>query len=747
MKGGAVKLLFFLVLIWGCFIGCTTGETRRVLIIHSYEESYAGYPKFNQLIEDAFQKRGVHAELKILYLDCESYIETQELERMNYLLDSIADWRPEAIIVNEDQATYSLLKCENPLVRQIPVIFGGVNYPNWNLLKQYPNVTGFHDKIDFKANIEMAKKIFSDTINLFSLFDFTYLDKKIRVDLQMQLKDEKIVGVRQLTSDELAQYKQKGYTLFTTISVRNSNLEGSGGLIWFLSKYIKGRCYLQVKRDFTTVNISNIASSPSLTAINEAFGFGEKLLGGYFTPLSIQVEEEVEVATKILRGEQPSDIPVKESLKKHLVDWKVMEQLNISVDNIPSQYTIVNIPFRVQYQTLWITILIISGLLLSTLIAWLTFLYRREQKRKKKALYALADEKETLALAIEGSDTYVWRYEEGKYIFENAFWQSLGVKEQTLTIDNLAQFIHPDHRKLFITNWKKLPDAHKEITQVQCDFNGKGYQWWEFRYTANRLGTGKCRTAGLLLNIQAFKKREQELEETRRLAEKAELKESFLANMSHEIRTPLNAIVGFSTLLVSDEDMQQEEKQECVQAINHNNELLLNLINDILELSRLKSGGMSFTYEKCQVDNIVNNVYSTHQMLVPPQLQFVKEVNSNIIIEINVDKNRLIQILTNFINNACKFTKEGSIRIGYYYFPEKEEVEIYVEDTGIGIAPTEKEIIFSRFYKHDEFSQGTGLGLSICQSIVEKLNGRIELWSEQGKGSRFTVVLPCKVIL
>lgn len=259
-------------------------------------------------------------------------------------------------------------------------------------------------------------------------------------------------------------------------------------------------------------------------------------------------------------------------------------------------------------------------------------------------------------------------------------------------------------------------------------------------------GNGKSRTAGLLLNIQAFKEREQELEEARELAEKAELKESFLATMSHEIRTPLNAIVGFSTLLTSDEEIGEEEKQDYIKTIKHNNELLLKLINDILELSRIRSGYMAFVFETFRIDTLIDNIYNTHQMLVPSYLQLLKEEDKDVVIELNADKGRLNQVITNFLNNAYKFTKKGYIKLGYHYLPETEEVEIFVEDTGQGISPAEQKIIFSRFYKHDEFTQGTGLGLSICQGIIEKLNGRIEVWSEPGKGSRFTVILPCKVV-
>ena len=135
----------------------------------------------------------------------------------------------------------------------------------------------------------------------------------------------------------------------------------------------------------------------------------------------------------------------------------------------------------------------------------------------------------------------------------------------------------------------------------------------------------------------------------------------------------------------------------------------------------------------------------THQMLIPEQLEFIKELDA-VQVEVMVDKGRLTQVITNFLNNASKFTKVGHIKLGYRYLSDEDKVTIYVEDTGRGIPREEQRMIFSRFYKQNEFSQGAGLGISICQVIIEKLGGKIELKSEVGKGSRFTVILPCRVV-
>ena len=746
MKYTFLSIYAWLFLLLFVLNSCSDREERRILIVHSYEESYVGYPDFNRLIDKEFRRNGVNADIRIVYLDCEAFQEEPELKYMYHLLDSVSDdWKPEIILVNDDQAAYSLFKCCHPLVKEIPVVFGGVNYPNWELLKEYPNVTGFHDRMDLMKNIRLGAKLFGEDVELFTVLDSTYIDRQIRADIENQLKDEKVtcmVGYSGTPREKRLHYPHKeGYTRFSSLSVRIGQKQETANFIWTLSKYSTGMCYLQMKRDYTSVNIGNICASPSLTAINEAFGYNEKLLGGYITTFPILAEEEVSAVIRILHGEKPSDIPVRESRKKYVVDWNVMQQRGISKESIPAECTIINIPFREEYPVAWGIGVVLIIILLSTLFVWLFFLYRREQGRKRRALYELESEKETLALAIEGSDTFAWKLENDHFVFEKEFWISQKMSAKSLGFEELLSFMHPDHWDEVRGYWKNISKAGKVVSQVRCDFNEKGYQWWEFRYKTILLPGGGYKAAGLLLNIQAIKDREQELEEARLLAEKAELKQSFLANMSHEIRTPLNAIVGFSNILALDDGVSPEERLEYIGSINKNSDLLLKLINDILELSRIESGYMSFEYEKCFVSELVDSIYMTHQMLISEQLEFIKELDA-VQVEVMVDKGRLTQVITNFLNNASKFTKTGYIKLGYRYLSESDRVAIYVEDTGRGIELSEQKMIFSRFYKQDEFSQGAGLGLSICQVIVEKLRGKIELWSEPGKGSRFTVVLP-----
>ena len=173
-------------------------------------------------------------------------------------------------------------------------------------------------------------------------------------------------------------------------------------------------------------------------------------------------------------------------------------------------------------------------------------------------------------------------------------------------------------------------------------------------------------------------------------------------------------------------------------AISTNNDLLLTLVNNILDLTSIESGQMEFHIEQHSVSDILEKVYKEKAQLIPKHLEFIYE-KPKYDITINVDLNRIVQILSNFISNAGKFTKEGKVTLGWQYLQSSNKVEMYVEDTGIGLTDEDIEKIFTRFYKKDEFIQGTGLGLPICQVIANRLGCTIKVKSEIGKGSRFSV--------
>ena len=231
---------------------------------------------------------------------------------------------------------------------------------------------------------------------------------------------------------------------------------------------------------------------------------------------------------------------------------------------------------------------------------------------------------------------------------------------------------------------------------------------------------------GIVIRVDDVTEREEmikELQIAKMHAEQSDkLKSAFLANMSHEIRTPLNAIVGFSGLMMYASD---EEKEDYMQIINNNNEMLLKLISDILDLSKLEAGSVELKYEEFDLTDYFNSMFaSMKQRATNPKIQIVA-VNPYQHCLVTLDRNRVAQIITNYVTNAIKYTTEGTIEMGYEY--REEGIYFYVKDSGIGIPDEKKNKVFHRFEKLDEFAQGTGLGLSICKAIAEAMGGNVDL--------------------
>ena len=288
----------------------------------------------------------------------------------------------------------------------------------------------------------------------------------------------------------------------------------------------------------------------------------------------------------------------------------------------------------------------------------------------------------------------------------------------------------------------KLLDANRKFTGVHFweDYNPVTKRWYTIQSMAIKWLDGRWAIMELATDITTRKQVELELIQAQEKAEESDrLKSAFLANMSHEIRTPLNAIVGFSSLLA--ETDEAELRHVYMSLVQENNELLLNLISDILDISKIEAGMIDLVMGRVDVPQLCREVIATFSHKKRDSAVELRFDENSPQIVIDADKNRIVQVLSNFLTNALKFTTKGSITLSYS-LEDENQVRFCVTDTGKGIPDEQKHEIFNRFVKLDSFVQGAGLGLSICQSLVNRMGGKIGVESREGEGSCFWFTHP-----
>ena len=326
----------------------------------------------------------------------------------------------------------------------------------------------------------------------------------------------------------------------------------------------------------------------------------------------------------------------------------------------------------------------------------------------------------------------------------SSWYKNVGEEEGTPLpeIIGIHSHFHPEDRAVMLDFLAKVikGESSKLCRDVRIRRADGNYTWTRVNVLVRNYRPQDNIIEMLCINfdITQLKETEQMLIKAKDKAEEADrLKSAFLANMSHEIRTPLNAIIGFSSMLEEAED--QEEKHQYITIIEDNNKLLLQLISDILDLSKIEAGTFDIIPEKVNAKQLCSDLFQAMQMKATPQVELrLKDDLPEL--TYTSDKNRLYQVLLNFVTNAFKFTSEGSITIDYQI--NGNEVKFSVQDTGMGVEPEKQKAIFTRFVKLNSFIPGTGLGLPICQSIVTQLGGKIGVESEPGRGACFWFTHP-----
>lgn len=377
--------------------------------------------------------------------------------------------------------------------------------------------------------------------------------------------------------------------------------------------------------------------------------------------------------------------------------------------------------------------------------------YIRNISHLVEAQHQLERSKSLMEMALSNSNiaTYIFNYNLFRtcdkhtcnHCFQFYGMNNRHLRQNTYICKSLQKLRHPDDKESFFYLFDKI--RNDRLSKFSVDFRLKdddgNYRSYEVIGKAQEVDKNgqPSIVLGCIIDNQHRVDYENTLIEAKEKAEKADrLKSQFLANMSHEIRTPLNAIVGFSELMSEEEDIAV--RQEYSSIIKSNNDLLLRIINDVLDISKIESDMVTFNFCEVALPAVMEDIYSTINLRVPDSVKLVLDPCKFVIIR--TDKDRFMQILINLLTNAIKHTEHGYIRFGYKI--EEENVKFYVSDTGKGIPDEDKERIFNRFVQLNDATQGIGLGLAICKGLLLKLGGNIAVTSQVGEGSTFTFTLP-----
>lgn len=841
-------------------------KTHNILFIHSYTERDTWSSDLDDGLIKGFEKSALPVKITTEYLNSRYWKSFGEEEFVRRICKQARERGTDLIVTSSDEALYSLLTCGDSLVTMVPVVFTGVQFPNYKLLRKFPNVTGTTTPAAYDQLLNAIKEV------------FPHRKKVIVLSEEIALAHWGLQAFKDAWRNFIAQ--NAGYTL-KEFNVTFDPLTDIVGEIQY-SRDVAHSVVVVPYWGLCMSSITKVSKAPTFSTSPSAL-----MQGGFCVVAPYAYDEAfnaAKIAAKILKGAAPADFKIDENKHQVTFDHTQLEFFKVKKGELPKNGVVINQSHMSKYG-LWYVVfyLVILGLLI-LLIVRLVAANRRESRKRihaqtqlliqerlvaqrnefdnvfhsirdgvitydkdsrihfvnKSALctlgladpfsllgekpcegiksedvcvfinngenilpdllmqvsnkgvsvvipestfaqapgakkyfpvsgeivplrsngkqtgmvlsfrniFAEALQKRYYNLAVMGSSIYPWQYDrdEELFTFPLEYANKIGLQQGMIRRVDIDERIHPDdrqetHRLFSLVSSGEMPTVCISFRQK----NASGfYEWWEFRVsTIGRvLDNMSFEIVGVCQSIQSYKSAEEELIAARDRALQADKsKTAFLANMSHEIRTPLNAIVGFSDLLKDFHQFSERDIQQFVDTINKNCELLLALISDILDLSRVESGAMDFQFSSYYLPIIMQEIYDSQSLNMPPGVEFVKMIPECSEKTIVTDSIRLKQMLNNLINNAAKFTTKGLISFGYIE-DEPGYTTFFVEDTGIGLTPEDKERIFERFYKVDNFTQGVGLGLSITQTIITRLNGTINVESEKNKGTRFTVRMP-----
>ena len=776
--------LFVLLFVLLSFIKVFAEKQKSVLLISSYNSRF---PTFFQQIEGVKSVLDtLNVDLDVEFMDSKRFIDPNTKELFTQLLSHklSASKKYDALITTDDNALNFVLEFQDSLFQAIPIVFCGVNNID-NATKQKNNlsITGVVESVSMKETVELMLHLFPEQKTLYAIVDSTNsgqgdLKTYYKISAKMPDFEFKEIDLNSMTFEE---YKIALQEIPMNVPVL------------LLSAYCDKTKHTIGFRE----NISIIAQNLKSPLFHLWYhGMGEGVLGGKIISHFEQGKASAILVNQILSGEDISAMDViYESPNVFIFDYNQLQKHDISFKNLPDNAIIINQPktFYHKYKTIINVIIVFFVLLVGFIIVLVINILRRHKVEieltKQNKDYArlnkeLQVSEEELKITIEKHFIAKERAEEneqklkesqtiaklggwefnsktGMFNFTDNFYNIFHTTEEEMggyqmSIDEYAtRLVHPEDSYLVEEEAKKAFETkdprYTRYVEHRILYQNGGIGFIGVRLFIKKDKNGKTvKMYGVVQDFTDRKKIEQELIVAKNKAEESNrLKTQFLHNLSHEIRTPMNGIVGFSAMLNSP-NISLEKKKYFTKIVKNSSHQLLRVIDDILEISSLETKQVQLNEEEFNLNDLLMEQFAIFNLKSKERNipLYLNKGLSNGQSQIIADTIKLSKILSNLIENALKFTIEGFVEIGYTL--ERDLLKLYVKDTGIGIAPECRQIIFERFLQENkEISRkhgGLGLGLSISKENAMLLGGTITLESEKGKGSTFFLTIPYKPI-
>jgi len=746
LSGNALAILFLIFTL--AFSSCQKKEPINVLVLHQYDTDLESYEDFNNSIRETLLERGYNADIRNFYMNLEDQAELECFEKEKEIADSLNKdkWKADIILAEGDRLLRNFAQEKNNSLLKwkydVPFVWGGIIFPDWNYFNTHQTVSIFTDRIDVATNALMAHDLLKSNIIEIEL-DSVYLeDSLIQEAINIQCDREPFVNNSDLHIgdpthlDSTADYADSLiiYVLSAERPEQNVSIgyapEGEQKVVEngedFTRNILKSAIRytsIVVKKDIWSECIAKKCVRPNITARKEWYKT-ENYLGGYFTDYATVAEDITNLALDQFEKKANLNLSRAHEPQKH-INYVELQKLGLDIGDLSDDYIIENAPLYKSHPILFyllVSVIIIAFVaLLYGIYYWIRFMLSLPFRKLEAQL---KNEYKMNQIAILANESI-----------------PIKSKDDLLKIAHGIDPAQEDIRNSIIEALQ-AKGHHNYVQRIHARLEGStSMEWWQLRCAINNTGNSSS-ISGSLSNINAEIQNKEEVKEIQKQADEAKKTELFFNTMAFELRTPLNAIVGCSDILSAQfMEMGEQEKKDLAHSMAVNNILLEKIVNDLVQYGQIATHRKSYTEEIIDVDQICRSLYDEKQAFIRAkglQFDFVKGRN----VCVKGDPVALREILYQLLNNAYKFTQKGSIAIGWQYYLNEDMVEIFVEDSGTGISDEDKEALFTQYWKGNAYIYGTGIGLHIAKTYAEAMDSTIELETEVGVGSRFSLHLP-----